>query len=374
MKFSSLFFLFIVCFFSLQNSDAQHLRPGFDKEEYKELMYISARTTAAPGYYKDFPEVKDYKMVHRSPVIGLGNSWDLWTKDNAVGVISIRGTTLERISWLANFYGAMVPATGALKLSEKESFSYTLAHHPKAAVHVGWLMSMAFLSKDILPRIDSCYKKGVKEFLLMGHSQGGAINYFLTAHLYSLQKQKVLPADIRFKTYCSAAPKPGNLYFAYEYEALTQNGWAYNVVNTADWVPEMPMTIQTAPDFHAANPFVSADELIKSQKIPMRWLARYLYNQLDKPTRKAQKKNENTLGKNVYRIMREDLPDFQEPAYRHSTDYVRTGATVVLMPNETYYALFPDDPKQIFLHHLHKPYLYLLDKSDLEGVSIRNLK
>ncbi len=223
-------------------------------------------------------------------------------------------------------------------------------------------MSMAYLSKDILPRIDSCYKKGIKEFLLMGHSQGGAINYFLTAHLYSLQKQKLLPTDIRFKTYCSAAPKPGNLYFAYEFEALTLNGWAYNVVNSADWVPEMPMTIQTAPDFHDANPFVSANELIKSQKIPMRWVARYLYNQLDKPTRKAQKKNESTLGKNVYRIMRKDLPEFQEPVYRHSCDYVRTGTTIVLRADEGYYALFPDDPKAIFMHHLHKPYLYLLEK------------
>jgi len=50
---------------------------------------------------------------------------------------------------------------------------------------VGWLLSTAYLSKDILPKIDSMYKSGIKDFILMGHSQGGAINFLLTAHLYS---------------------------------------------------------------------------------------------------------------------------------------------------------------------------------------------
>ncbi|HPN72156.1 MAG TPA: hypothetical protein PLZ32_21680, partial [Saprospiraceae bacterium] len=77
-----------------------------------------------------------------------------------------------------------------------------------------------------MPKIDSLYKTGTKEFLIMGHSQGGAIAYLMTSYLYNLQQLGQLPIDIKFKTYCSAAPKPGNLYYAYEYEAMTQGGWA----------------------------------------------------------------------------------------------------------------------------------------------------
>ncbi len=69
----------------------------------------------------------------------------------------------------------MVPAQGELKLSNDFTFKYHLAENPRAAVHVGWLIGVAYLAKDILPKIDSCYKKGIKEFIIMGHSQGGAL-------------------------------------------------------------------------------------------------------------------------------------------------------------------------------------------------------
>jgi hypothetical protein len=61
--------------------------------------------------------------------------------------------------------------------------------------------------------------------------------------------------DIKFKTYCSAAPKPGNLYFSYDYEADNQIGWSFTVVNGADWVPELPVSIQSIGDFNKTNPF-----------------------------------------------------------------------------------------------------------------------
>ncbi len=102
----------------------------------------------------------------------------------------------------------------------------------------------------------------------MGHSQGGAIAYLLTAHFYNLQQQGKLPADIRFKTYCSAAPKPGNLYFAYDYETTTRGGWACNVVNAADWVPETPFSVQTVSDFNTTNPFVNAKKGNQQTKVP----------------------------------------------------------------------------------------------------------
>ncbi len=344
------------------NTFSQHLAAGFDKAEYKELMLVNVRSGQSESYIKQFPAPTQFKMAYQSHSIGLDNAWDLWLNDKKVAVISIRGTTRKTESWLANLYSAMVPAKGTLQLSAKESFTYELASNPKAAVHTGWLISLAYLSKEILPKIDSCYKTGTREILLMGHSQGGAITFLLTAYLYNLQKKGLLPADIRFKTYCSAAPKPGNLFFAYEYEAMTQNGWAFNVINSADWVPEGPLSVQTRRDFNTINPFEDAEPLIKKQKFPKNIVFRYLYHSLNKPSQKTQKTYEKYLGKMLAKQVQKYLPEFIPPPYFPSSNYVRTGTTIVLLADENYYKKFPDDKANIFCHHLHFQYLYFLDR------------
>jgi heat shock protein HslJ len=345
----------------LNGTLAQHLKPGFDKAEFIDMLKIGARFGDS-AYFKDIPEPKEFKFIYRSSIIGFDNLWDLWTDKNSVAVISIRGTSENSVSWLANFYSAMVPAKGELYLSGTDTFQYELASNPKAAVHVGWLISMAFLSKDILIKIDSCYKNGIKEFIIAGHSQGGGIAYLLTAYLYNLQKQNALPADICFKTYCSAAPKPGNLYFAYDYEAMTQNGWAYNVVNSADWVPEVPISIQTLNDFNTTNPFIHPEEVIKKQKFPNNLVSRYIYNRLYKPTFRAQKNYQKYLGNLTAGFVKENIKGFIAPAYYSSNNYVRTGTNIVLLADDDYFKLYPDNDKKIFLHHFHQPYLYLAEK------------
>src|SRR5690606_12395627 len=153
------------------------------------------------------------------------NRWDLWMNKDSVVVISIRGTTQTTASWVANFYSAMVPAKGELLLAEKDTFKYKLAQDPKAAVHIRWLISMAYLSRSIIPTIDSLADSGIKNFIILGHSQGGAIAFLLTSYIHNLQMEGKIPAETNFKTYCSAAPDPGNLFYAYEYENLTKNGW-----------------------------------------------------------------------------------------------------------------------------------------------------
>lgn len=358
--------LLFVCLIACVYTDAlaKYLKPGFDKDEYRQMMYISARTGAEkPTYYANLPE-PDYKRIYRSGTMGLDNLWDFWISNSGhTAVISLRGTTGKAESWLNNFYAAMIPAKGSLNLSKTDIFDYDLSADPKAAVHVGWLLSTAYLSRDILPKIDSTYRAGVKDIVIMGHSQGGAIAYLLTAYLYRLQDNGKLPADIRFKTYCSAGPKPGNLYFSYDYEEHTQEGWAYNVVNAADWVPETPMSIQTLHDYNTINPFKNAKKMIRKQPFLQRTILRYMFNKLDRPTRKAQRNYERYLGKKTAGMVQKSLKEYQSPAYFHSNDYVRTGAIVVLYPDADYYKLYPNtDDTQLFIHHFHQPYLYLLDK------------
>lgn len=353
------FFMFVLA----DAATAQKLKPGFDKEEYRELMYVSVRTSASPGYYNQYPEPQHFKMIYQSDSMGLDNLWDLW-KDNTnnIAAISIRGTTAKNISWLENFYAAMIPATGELKIADDYVFKYQLATNPKATVHIGWTIGLAFLSRDMMPKIDSLYKTGVKDFLIIGHSQGGALAYLLSAYLYHLQKAGSLPADIRLKTYCSAAPKPGNLFFAYDYEALTQNGWSYNVVNSADWVPETPFSIQTLTDFNSTNPFVNAKAVISKMGFPKNLVLKWVYNKMDRKTRKAMKYYCKNLGKRTGSMIKKILPGFEPPQYSESMNYVRTGNYIVLQADEAYYKLYPDSKENVFVHHFHKPYLWLLNR------------
>jgi hypothetical protein len=353
----------LICMLLVNRGVTQNLKPYFDKSEYKELLLVSAKTNTPDSTVFDIPAPTKYKMIYKSKVLGLNNRWDLWiNKSNTVAVVSIRGTTGNTESSLENLYAAMVPANGKLILNNADTFNYCLAPGNKAAVHVGWLIGTAFLSKDIVPKIDSLYKSGIKDFLLMGHSQGGAINYLLTAYLYSLQKQNILPGDIRFKTYCSAAPKPGNLFFAYYFESITENGWAFNVVNSADWVPETPVSIQTLNDFNETNLFKNAKSDIKKLKFPKNIILKKIYNKLDKPTKKAQKRYEKYLGKMTSKIIKKSLPDFVPPQYFESNNYVRTGNTVVLFAGDDYYEKFPAVSHDISTHHNFKAYLYLLDR------------
>lgn len=346
-------------------AEAQSLRPGFDKREYKNLLLISAQQSQDSIFLSGYPLPEDYTMVYRSPETGLDNKWDLWI--NAAGtraVISIRGTTAASVSWLENFYAAMVPAAGTISLRQdaESTVTYQLSQHPEAAVHVGWLIGMLSLSPTILNAIDSCYESGIQDFFIMGHSQGGAIAFLLTSHLRNLQEQGKLPYDIRFKTYCSAAPKPGNLYYAYDYEQTTFGGWSFTVINSADWVPEVPISIQTLDDFNPVNPFVHADKMIQAQSFPANMAMRHAFNQLDKPTRKARKKYQRYLGDLASTFVAKNLEGYSTPEYYISSNYVRTGTPVVLYADESYFTLFPENPENVFVHHFMDAYLHLLEQ------------
>ena len=204
----------------LHTSYGQVLKPGFEKSEYIETLKISHKAHSSLEKWEEIKTVsdpQDFSFVYRSPVVAFDNIWDLWVhKEKPIALIAVQGSIQTEASFLANLYAAMIPAKGELQLDKDFLFKYKLAEHPNAAVQVGWFVAMAYLSKTIEAKIDSCYKVGIKDFILTGHSQGGGITFMLNAYLENLKLDKKLPQDIRFKTYCSAGPKPGNLFFAYK--------------------------------------------------------------------------------------------------------------------------------------------------------------
>jgi peptidoglycan hydrolase-like protein with peptidoglycan-binding domain len=343
---------------------AQHivLKPGFDKAEYIEMLKITGHQMDTPWTHVTTPMPEKTKFVYRSKVIGLDNKWDLWMMQDSIAVISIRGTTKSQKSWLENFYAAMVPASGSIQMSQNFTFNYQLADNPKASVHLGWLIGTAFLSQDILPKIDSLYKSGIKQMIILGHSQGGAIAYLMNSYLNQLQKTNQIPSDIRFKTYCSAAPRPGNLFYAYEYEKMVSDGWGYNIVNTADWVVQTPLSIQALTDFNTTNPFTNASAIINKQPFPKNWVLKYAYNRLNNVSKKGNRRYEKYLGKTAGKMVQKNLPGFVIPDYAKTFEYVRVGPTIVLTAKDDYFKKFPDNPEKIFVHHFINAYLYLADQ------------
>jgi hypothetical protein len=344
---------------SMQVQAQQYLKPGFNGPEYLEMLRITGRINDTSLGEKPPPPLQ-YHLAYRSPVVGLVNQWDFWLrKDEKVGVISLRGTTRDISSWLENFYAATVPATGEIQVNDSTRFNYKLAESPAATVHVGWLIGIAHMAPSIAEHIKTYRQKGIKEFIIIGHSQGGALSFLLRSWLQYQIAAGALPGDITFKTYSSAAPKPGNMYYVYDYDFITRNGWGFNVVNAPDWVPESPFSLQSLKDFNAVNPFVNVDAALKNQQFLVRWYLKHVFNSMSRISRRAQKRFRKQLGKAVFKQVRKFLPQLKEPVYAPGSNYMRAGVPIILMPDEEYNKQHVSDGKNVFIHHMPLSYYKL---------------
>jgi hypothetical protein len=341
--------------------NAQLLQPGFQKAEFIELLKMNGCQSDTIRPKASF-KPPNFERVYRSPIVGMKNRWDLWINHaHNIAGISIRGTAgADLTSWMENFYIGMVPAEGTIQLNSGKVVDYKFSTDPKAAVHAGWTIGLAAMKDDILSKLDSCSNAGIKSFYIVGHSQGGAIAYLLTAMLRIMQNEGKLSKELQFKTYSMASPKPGNLFFAYNYETLTQNAWAFNVVNSEDWVPEMPLSVQTTNDFSTTNPFVDIVPKVRKLKFPFDMVILSMYREMNNALENARKKLEKNLGDKVGKFIARSQSNLKIPNFYPSQSYVRTGATIVLYADDKYYQKFPKDSKEkIFTHHMMNAYLFL---------------
>jgi predicted lipase len=347
--------------FPLYISAQTKLQPGFDAKEYTELLSLAFHSNSIADSSDRTKKRDPYHMAYRSPEVGLYNRWTLYIRDDNVAVIDVRGTVNQAPSWLENFYSAMIPATGSLQINDSTRFDYSLAKDARATVHVGWTLGLAHLAPMIEEKINEIYRqKNITQVLMFGHSQGGALITLLRSWL-EYEKEKGRLSPVVLKTYCSASPKVGNLYYAYDFDFITRGGWALTVVNAADWVPETPFTIQSLNDLNPANPFAHVKKILKKQKFFARLALGIVYNKLDRKSRKAQKKFERYLGSKVYRQVKKILPQFKEPEYVPVANYMRAGTPIVLMPDEDYFKHYNDN-SQIFIHHSFSAYYFLVKK------------
>ncbi|MBX5438742.1 MAG: lipase family protein [Thermoflavifilum sp.] len=298
------------------------------------------------------------KLIYRSPDVGLSNSWDLWVQGDSLAIVSVRGTVNRPDSWLENFWAAMVPAQGEWQINDSTRFTYRLADDPRAAVHAGWLLGMASMAPDVVKHLHEIYQQGFRKVIITGHSQGGVISYLLAAYLHYLP-DPVVADSLHYQVYASAAPRPGNLYFAYDFDHAFRNN-AFHIVNPEDWVPQTPLSIQTLHDMVAVNPFQDVSSLFRNSNWLVRWYLRHQFHKLDRRTQKANQFMTRFFGKKMQKAIKQYLPQLHFPQYVSSAEYVSAGIPVVLKPDSIYFKRAVFNGKNYFVHHALSAYAYLV--------------
>ncbi len=351
-------YIFFGLFFFSSMIVAENLRPGFEIEEYLDCLRINSHFES-PGIdssYLTTGESERFERVYSSPVVGFDNCWEMWVSADSVVVVSVRASVMTATSWMANFHAALVGANGNVHLGK--DYRYKLAENEDAKVHVGWLVAMLSLSEDIVQKLDSMERLSYKNVLITGHSQGGAIAYLLTSYLRYLQIENSQLVAIKYKTYCSAAPKPGDYNYAVDYEYLTRGGWSFNVVSADDWVPEVPLSVQRLNDFQPTNPFTHIDELTGSMGMSKgdKLKVKLLFNQLSSPLDQSAKRLTKYLGTTLGKMLTEEISDYKVPDLDGSSNFARCGVTIVLRGSAEYHSRHPRETPDAFEHHAYKAY------------------
>jgi len=353
--------LWIILLLGQSNAQAQfkEIAPGFDPKECDDLLrlnFVFLDTTGNTAF-ENFQ--KGYTFVYRSPSLGLDNTWDLWTRADSTVVILLRGTTSDMKSILADFYSVMMPAQGKIRLTKDKVFAYKLASSNRAAVHAGFLIGFAFLADDMKAKIDSLYGLGYTNYLIAGHSQGGALAYYVSAWLHHQREDNIYPG-IKVKTYASASPKMGNMYFAYDYDNMTREGWSYSIVNSDDAVPEMPFTTQQVDiDMNEPNPILGMMKRFDSLPFFKRIIIKGAFNKMIKNAANSSKSYQKYLGRYLHDFVQDALPELETPEAVKTSYYSRPGVPISLLVNDRYLKRFMvnDVP---YYHHGIIPYRFLL--------------
>ncbi len=335
-------------------------QPGFDAAEYADLLWLAFYGFTDSSVTSNYVlKAGKYQKVFRSKEVGLFNCCELYVRSDSTIVLSLRGTVNKPQSWLENFYAGMIPAIGKLQLDSGYAFDYCFAKIPQATVHTGWTVGTGFLVREYMPVLHQLLTRGLKKLVVTGHSQGGALAFLNTSYLHYALGQKY--PGLQMKCVASAAPKPGNQYYAYDLEnALAKTG-VWRVVNAADWVPETPVAVQGVTDFNAVNPFAGAKQAIKKQKFPERLALSYMYNSMRNGSKKTAKRYNRFLGRAVGKQVSKALPGYVAPAYTGGSPFVTVGSPVVLMPTDAYRQQFAFDGQNVFIHHLYASYQFLLN-------------
>jgi hypothetical protein len=365
-----LFFLFA----ALNVSIFAQFADGYNKQEVRDMIALCNSYTFLDLYNSDAEIIPHgYEKIYTSGIFGMDNKYQIYRKGN-VAVINLRGSTDKKASWLENINSAMIPAKGRMKISG-EYFQYCFAKDINAAVHSGYALGIAFLSKDILYHIKSLNLEGVYHFIITGHSQGGSLANMLRAYLENLTANDISKGN-KFKTYSFAAPMVGNKNFTEEYKALYAfNNSSFNIVNPDDAVPTFPLNYNNS-DYMSDNlkTLFSDKESFSFKKMMSDGVVLLFENGITKSVK--------SFSTSVNKQIEKDLGPVELPPYVEDINYQRLESRIEIQPavfpkmlkdssilkNETLMHMYMRDPNGNFYNeelyakeswtYQHKPYNY----------------
>jgi len=349
--------IILICLLVFQAPSYAQFSNGLNEIEAQNLMKLS--------YYPFFMdscktkmdnELPNYQIIKTVDSVAMDNAWSI-IKTKNTGIITFRGTTVQQISWMENFYSAMIPAKGEATIPSGKTITYNFANDERAGVQSGWSLAILIMSPEIIEEIKKLNNEGIYHIYIAGHSQGGALALLFRAFLEHLPND-VLSEKNTYKTYAFAAPKPGNRFFAYEYNKIANKELtSFTFTNPYDWVPQLPFSVQSPNNITALNPFI-AFESSKEGSFIKRIALHQIYNSMKKPIVKSQKSLNKNLGDRVSKLIKKDIGEFTLPPYLLDAAYFPVGVNIVL---EQYQPIHnPKDKKDVFWQHHPPHYIQLV--------------
>lgn len=318
----------IVAFLFLLNvsyTTYPQLREGFDPNEAKSLIALCNSYPFLEVYGSDSLILpKEFKKIFTSEVIGMDNVFQVYEGDG-VGVINFRGSTSATSSWVQNFYSAMIPAKGVMKIDSID-VSYSFATDTNAAVHSGYALTTVLLAPIIIEQINKLNAKGIYNILITGHSQGGALAQLSHAYLENVSGNEQFTQNV-YKTYAFANPMCGNKEFADEYKMrYSDNNMNYSIINPADLVPKLPMNYQEDRNAYGNLFYKSWADLITKGDVPK---FKNMFLTIFKSPLTSYINYSNLA---IEKIVSNSYVSIEMPDYVRDINYVQTGSIYLLEP------------------------------------------
>ena len=241
--------------------------PGFNLEEAKQLMSLCAAMEEPTPPLDPPPFPANWTIIFDSGDLEpFDNRWQLVANKEIPNryAIVIRGTVNTFKSILADLLAVMVRANGSVDFKQdgKEySLTYQMAEtgNDRAGVHLGFTIATLILmyhpESGILSKLMDLPANS--EIFVAGHSQGAAIATLCRSLLnYPANFSCFLDSShFQYKTYLFAQPRPGNDFFANDFDMISSsNGMAFKVNNNRDWIPQVPITFESPWDANEPNP------------------------------------------------------------------------------------------------------------------------
>lgn len=329
MKLFALFFSLTIVFNGCSNPRVpSNLKSGFDANEARDLIQICNSFSYIDLHGSDSEILpKNYKKFYTSPVYGMDNKFQIYTKQDAsVGVIHFRGSTSKQISWLENLYASMIPVKDKISIND-DIFKYQLGEQDESHVHAGYTLAIYFMKDDLLKQISELNKQGIYDFYITGHSQGGALAQVFRAY-FDYLPNKELNKKNTFKVYAFANPMIGNTSFSNEYyKKYGEGGMSYLIHNSDDFVTKLPISYNDSTFWssHLSELLSNKDEF-STTNFALEGALNLFKSKINDVAIK--------MSKNIESKLLENLGEIKMPLFHTEINYVHTGNIINIPPTE----------------------------------------